>query len=724
MGFLGGLGAGLAGFGQAAGEYRDKVFDIWQQKKRSAVDQLATLIANEEDPERRTELIGHMHDINSLKVGQDPSKVIKSIQESFAPHPVVKQLVDNAAGAAPAPVERPTAWSGKPETPGTATRSDGLASLLAPGSMRDMLQDEAANRPTPAPAQPPGVHPPPSPVSPSRKAGELKPVPAPLNDLVNHPGDNARLTITNPINYPSANTGLRAVPMQNMQSVAGSANYIPPVTNAPLPAAPAAPTSAPTPYSFPKSRERMMLERAQSLGFSVPPALRKAVEPELRAEAENRAKLQEAQMMAEYTLNQLGPQRMAVLKQSIPGFDKLPPMMQAQVALDAYGMKAPSMPFSLGIPRMLSTGTLGAQAPEGQMDVYGRPISPGDLYRIEEVPLTGEHQWVPIKPNIGTEPTAGGGYETVNRYTGKKLNDLEGATNFGALAPVNTGVNGEGKNVYQRKIDLIAPNLNAGGGVGAVIGRGTNLAALPSQTMRTIQTTDAEGNPVTVLQPVVGGKILPGRGGAVGAGGGGGVGTGTGTPTIGAPTVSVSADRTPEGQKIVGRKGLTPLQMMSRDVDVGTLDITRQRFQNIMRNLPLLNSLISAEKIHMQTDPQMGIVKAFINRNVPLSKEEAELAADFQTAMEDINKLRQPLGATGFRGPEAFAALIAQAGNPRANPEVTKGVIQRTLQSLNRIRDAKGKGIGGRPGSAIPELAPIGSPVDELVKKYGGEKAQ
>src|ERR1041385_3663749 len=108
MGFLGGLGAGLAGFGQAAGQYRDKVFDIWQQNKRSAVDQLATLIANEEDPERRTELIGHMHDINSLKVGQDPSKVIKSIQESFAPHPVVKQLVDNAAGAAPAPVERPT----------------------------------------------------------------------------------------------------------------------------------------------------------------------------------------------------------------------------------------------------------------------------------------------------------------------------------------------------------------------------------------------------------------------------------------------------------------------------------------------------------------------------------------------------------------------------------------------------------------------------------------
>src|ERR1700733_1031996 len=130
MGWLGGVGSGLAGAGAAAGTYRDKVYDIWQQNKRAASDHLAQLIANEEDPERRTELINHLYDVNSLKVGHDPSKAIKAIQESFIPHPVVSQLVKG--GGQPAPPQTPTpALPG--QTPGTATRpADGLSSLIAP----------------------------------------------------------------------------------------------------------------------------------------------------------------------------------------------------------------------------------------------------------------------------------------------------------------------------------------------------------------------------------------------------------------------------------------------------------------------------------------------------------------------------------------------------------------------------------------------------------------
>jgi hypothetical protein len=95
--------------------------------------------------------------------------------------------------------------------------------------------------------------------------------------------------------------------------------------------------------------------------------------------------------------------------------------------------------------------------------------------------------------------------------------------------------------------------------------------------------------------------------------------------------------------------------------------------------------------------------------------------------MEDINKLRQPLGNAGFRGPEAFMALIAQAGRPGANPKVTEETLKNTIQMLNVIRAEKAKPLGKRVEQSQPESgagagastgAGAGSKFGDLLNRY------
>jgi hypothetical protein len=144
---------------------------------------------------------------------------------------------------------------------------------------------------------------------------------------------------------------------------------------------------------------------------------------------------------------------------------------------------------------------------------------------------------------------------------------------------------------------------------------------------------------------------------------------------------------------IVGARPLTPEQVITNGQKLGALDSTIELVQRVQKNMGLLNSLIAAKKIEMQIDPHQGIFKAAVNRNVPMSPEEAQLAGDFASLMEHINTLRGPLGATGFRGEEAFSALQAQRGQLIANPAVTSQVLANTLKALNRTRDPIAKGL-------------------------------
>lgn len=146
---------------------------------------------------------------------------------------------------------------------------------------------------------------------------------------------------------------------------------------------------------------------------------------------------------------------------------------------------------------------------------------------------------------------------------------------------------------------------------------------------------------------------------------------------------------------------MTPGQKITFNQKLSAFDKTLELANNISKNLNLVNSLIDAGKITLQVDPHQGIIKSIINRGMKLTKEESDFAGDVQSMMEHINTLRGPLGATGFRGPEAWGALQSQRGNLLANPQVTQRVLANTIKALQGQRDAIANGLvpggGGLP---------------------------
>jgi hypothetical protein len=159
-------------------------------------------------------------------------------------------------------------------------------------------------------------------------------------------------------------------------------------------------------------------------------------------------------------------------------------------------------------------------------------------------------------------------------------------------------------------------------------------------------------------------------------------------------------------------KGLTPKEATDYTAKLRNIENTLDLANRVSAGLPILNSLIDAKKIELQADPKQGFVKALINRTVPLSPQEAELAGDFTSLMEHINTLRAPLGATGFRSEEAFEALQAQRGSLMANPEVTRAVLRNTIRALTVNRDAIAEGLnkGPKVGNARTSTQPTPPP--------------
>lgn len=107
----------------------------------------------------------------------------------------------------------------------------------------------------------------------------------------------------------------------------------------------------------------------------------------------------------------------------------------------------------------------------------------------------------------------------------------------------------------------------------------------------------------------------------------------------------------------------------------------------------MLNDLLKAAKIEITIDPQ-GTMQSLLARGVSLNDQESEVASAFAVLTEHINLLRQPLGAQGFRGPEAFARLQAQRGIPLANPRVTLRVLDYTLRNLEGLQRANKRILG------------------------------
>lgn len=341
-------------------------------------------------------------------------------------------------------------------------------------------------------------------------------------------------------------------------------------------------------------------------------------------------------------------------------WDELMPREQAAIASGVQ---------TLGTtPRMLSAPGMvpGSSAQPGQLDMSGNPVDPKGTYHLRPRP-DGEFDWIPQQIAQKLEWAADpADPQKMRLYQVNPYNpaDKQPVTD---IRKINPAMIPQVTNSEQWK-QVTQPD-------GSIALVPVNVQGLKTRTLTPPPPTAAtQSSPTTRSN-----------------------GQGGGASTISPPPPLASGDQSqstlPKGSIVAGGHPLTPEQVITNGQRLGALDNTIEILQRVQKGMPMLNSLIDAGKIQMQIDPNQGIFKAFVNRAVPMSPEEAQMAGDMASLMEHINTLRGPLGATGFRGEDAFNALQAQRGQLMANPAVTSQVLANTLKALNRTRAPIAQGL-------------------------------
>jgi hypothetical protein len=397
-------------------------------------------------------------------------------------------------------------------------------------------------------------------------------------------------------------------------------------------------------------------------------------------------------------------------------------------------MNIPAMAMT---PKILSTGTLGEQAPPGTVE-YGtnQPVrrGVGARYRVEFMPLTGETMWQPEEPQVVTAQTAGG-ISRFNKQSGESMGQLPGAV----PSPYNTPFrypNASGQvetNTYA--------NMQAGGAPRLVPDAVDPRLMIDVSTQRRfLRTEDANGNSILqeVTVPTERRKVAPGS---------------QAPPPVGPPTLAPSASSPAEefGDVVppsdTGYPGFpmppkpstttaapppvasaasggrqfrvpfTPLQQLTETQRLATFNQAIDRMDSVKSRLGLLNSLIDSGKMEfmLESDEKGNhylnfLVKRAVGKG--MTDDEKQLVADMNTMVEDVNMIRLPLGAGGFRGPEAWAGLQRQKGNLLQDPDITRKVIDNTLVAFRAQRDPLQERFGKRqpPGTPAPGTPPPGAP--------------
>jgi hypothetical protein len=130
----------------------------------------------------------------------------------------------------------------------------------------------------------------------------------------------------------------------------------------------------------------------------------------------------------------------------------------------------------------------------------------------------------------------------------------------------------------------------------------------------------------------------------------------------------------------------------ARNSAIGLID-------DVTKNSDVLSSLISSGKIAIASDPDGN---GLVTRMAGLSDKEAQVAGDFSQLVEHANLLRGPLGATGFRGKEAWSALQAQRGSPMGDPRITRQQLAGMRQRLIKLNSADAMILNGM-GRTVPD---------------------
>ena len=139
-------------------------------------------------------------------------------------------------------------------------------------------------------------------------------------------------------------------------------------------------------------------------------------------------------------------------------------------------------------------------------------------------------------------------------------------------------------------------------------------------------------------------------------------------------------------------------------------------FKRLRDNIDVLDNPMSAAKIGLAASG--GGLANLISRGTPMTAKEQQFASDWIAASEEVNLLRGPLSAAGFRGPQAWEKLQEQKGSLLKSPAITKGLLDQSIGilqgQLNQAQKTLGTGAGKGP-LTLEEAT-------DYVNRAGGDK--
>lgn len=149
------------------------------------------------------------------------------------------------------------------------------------------------------------------------------------------------------------------------------------------------------------------------------------------------------------------------------------------------------------------------------------------------------------------------------------------------------------------------------------------------------------------------------------------------------------------------------------------LNMAIDTIDRIKPQLPLLKSLPAAAMVDLaQHSDTMAQV---LTRMFPGKSQQVEqLAGDLRTLQEQVNIVRQPLGATGFRGKEGWEALQMQTIKALGNPNINAVTLNNTETTMKALLNSTLQTLGEAPGEnsasppPSPSSPPAGAPVISL----------
>jgi hypothetical protein len=341
-------------------------------------------------------------------------------------------------------------------------------------------------------------------------------------------------------------------------------------------------------------------------------------------------------------------------------WDKLTPRQQADVRLGAKSITPELRPQI--ITRQETGASILAGNPDAR-DYGGVPIDRDQTYTTRAMP-DGSLERIQNRNTTRPILLPGSSPGTVDRVnidtqTGKPVGEVQ----KGILAPAGylpKMISVNGVQMVQQPDGSIAPV--------PTFTTSTSTPVMPGAPARA--TNPQPVTPAPALSPAVRNTPVP-----------------PATPAV-RPPASGAGQPGPA----VGGKSFSPEQLQAMRTQSGQIAKTMGTIGFIQDHLDLLNSLIDAKKIDFVMEPG-GIVHSAIARGITLTPDERKLAGDFNSLAESINELRGPLGATGFRGQQAFERLQSQRGNLTGNPDITRQVLANTMDAFITQRDALNEGL-------------------------------